>query len=208
MNRERFEELWNTKERVDQLKIELWTLLHIIEMQVGVPKNILEIGTKSGGTLRYWKEIVDTEGMVIAIDIDNIPKKYEYLSGLLEDKRLNFILGDSKAPEIISKAKSMLGDKKLDILFIDGDHKYEAAKSDFLNYVGLVKKGGIIVFHDVSGCSSAKKYWDDVLEEYLMASNHSSHKDKSKQNIKDKIFTGYYCLCGDKGDAGIGILIK
>jgi predicted O-methyltransferase YrrM len=36
----------------------------------------------------------------------------------------------------------------LDLLFIDGDHRYDAVKRDFEEWIQHVKPGGFIVFHD------------------------------------------------------------
>ncbi len=36
----------------------------------------------------------------------------------------------------------------LDVLFIDGDHRYEAVKRDFDEWLPHVRKGGFILFHD------------------------------------------------------------
>ncbi len=38
--------------------------------------------------------------------------------------------------------------EKIDVIFIDGDHTYEAVKKDFEDWFPLVKKGGFILFHD------------------------------------------------------------
>lgn len=39
-------------------------------------------------------------------------------------------------------------DNSIDFIYIDGDHRYEAAKRDLNNYVPKVKPGGIISGHD------------------------------------------------------------
>ena len=36
----------------------------------------------------------------------------------------------------------------IDFIFIDGDHSYEACKADIAAWAPLVKKGGVIAFHD------------------------------------------------------------
>jgi predicted O-methyltransferase YrrM len=37
----------------------------------------------------------------------------------------------------------------LDVLFIDGDHTYDGVKADYQMYRPLVRKGGLIAFHDI-----------------------------------------------------------
>jgi predicted O-methyltransferase YrrM len=80
--------------------------------------------------------------------------------------------------------------RKLDFLLIDGDHTYYGVKKDFEMYSKLVKKGGMIAFHDAcvhpsrSGCEVAK-FWRDIKGEY-----------KHVEIIKDQ----------KQGWAGIGIL--
>lgn len=36
----------------------------------------------------------------------------------------------------------------IDMVFIDGDHRYEAVRADFDDWFPLVKTGGVILFHD------------------------------------------------------------
>jgi predicted O-methyltransferase YrrM len=68
---------------------------------------------------------------------------------------------------------------KVDFLFIDGDHSYEGVKKDFEMYSPLVKKGGIIVFHDIvpdyytrygiktgSWAGEVYKFWNEIKEKY------------------------------------------
>jgi predicted O-methyltransferase YrrM len=39
----------------------------------------------------------------------------------------------------------------IELLFIDGDHSYEAVKSDFENWFAKVSIGGVVAFHDTIG---------------------------------------------------------
>ena len=51
----------------------------------------------------------------------------------------------------------------IDILFIDGSHEYEDVKADFEAFFPLVKKGGIVAFHDIKGkWTGVIRYWDEV----------------------------------------------
>ena len=37
---------------------------------------------------------------------------------------------------------------KIDFIFIDGDHSYEACRADIAAWTPYVKRGGVIAFHD------------------------------------------------------------
>ncbi len=56
------------------------------------------------------------------------------------------------------------------LLFIDGDHTYEGVKKDFDMYSPLVKKGGIVAFHDIVQVSDAgvevARFWNEVKSSY------------------------------------------
>src|SRR5256884_4232168 len=39
----------------------------------------------------------------------------------------------------------------IDLLFIDGDHEYEAVRRDFEDWSPHLREGGIIIFHDTNG---------------------------------------------------------
>jgi len=51
--------------------------------------------------------------------------------------------------------RGILGSRKLDFLFIDGDHSYEGVRRDFEMYSPLVREGGIICMQ----CIKQQSYW-------------------------------------------------
>ena len=53
----------------------------------------------------------------------------------------------------------------VDFLFIDGDHSYEGVKADYERYSPLVRKGGLIAFHDI--CEHAPETKCDVRRFWL-----------------------------------------
>jgi predicted O-methyltransferase YrrM len=88
--------------------------------------------------------------------------------------------------------KKILNGNQLDFLFIDGDHSYEGVKKDFEMYSPLVRKGGIIAFHDIVGHSletgcEVEKLWKEIKNGFNF-----------KELIKDI----------NQNWAGIGVLIK
>ena len=78
---------------------------------------------------------------------------------------------DSHNPKTFKLVKTVLADKKVGFLFIDGDHTYEGVKRDFKMYSSLVKEGGIVAFHDIvehdprSSCK-VNKFWQEIHKEY------------------------------------------
>jgi predicted O-methyltransferase YrrM len=65
---------------------------------------------------------------------------------------------------MVSKLKELTSE--IDILFIDGDHSYQAVINDFMLYEGLVKSGGYIIFDDYrdEGCPGTKIAVDEIIE--------------------------------------------
>ena len=78
---------------------------------------------------------------------------------------------DSHSQKAVDAVRKALNGKKLDFIFIDGDHTYEGAKKDFKLYRHFVRKGGVIGFHDIvihtkeSGCD-VYKFWNEIKKKY------------------------------------------
>jgi predicted O-methyltransferase YrrM len=43
---------------------------------------------------------------------------------------------------------TILSHQQIDMLFIDGDHSYEAVRDDILNWTPMLKEGGVLALHD------------------------------------------------------------
>jgi len=52
-------------------------------------------------------------------------------------------------PKLSEQARLNFPESKIDLLFIDGNHTYEAVKRDYDLYSPLLVSGGVIVLHDV-----------------------------------------------------------
>ena len=163
--------------KLAQVKYEIIKLLEILKDLN--PKKILEIGTAGGGTLYLFTRIIDPEATIISVDLPGgtfgggysewkIPL---YQSFTKNKQKIKLLRADSHNPKTFKLVKTVLAEKKLDFLFIDGDHTYEGVKRDFNMYSKLVKKGGIIAFHDIakvpltSGCR-VYKFWDEIKHNY------------------------------------------
>lgn len=63
--------------------------------------------------------------------------------------------------------RTLLADRPVDPLFVDGDHTYVGARSDYEMYGPLVRDGGIVAFHDIvpgleSAVGGVPRFWRGV----------------------------------------------
>ena len=121
------------------------------------PKAMLEIGTAKGGSLLAFTQLCEPDAHIVSVDLPRGPfgggyplwKIPLYKAFARPGQRLDLVRGDSHAASTFTHVESLLGGRKLDFLFIDGDHRYEGVRSDFETYVSLMRPGGIIAFHDI-----------------------------------------------------------
>lgn len=143
------------------------------------PKIILEIGTYDGGTLFFLSRFASPDAKLITIDLPEVANDYGYSpakipfykSFKLKGQRIHFIRAISQSPAAIKKIKKILKKEKIDVLFIDGDHSYEGVKKDFTIYEQFVKKGGLVIFHDIVEhpielkCE-VDRFWDEIKKKF------------------------------------------
>ena len=183
------------------------------------PKVIVEIGTANGGTLARWIEIPDVE-TIISIDYpigihggQGFEERTYVISDALEQvnitkKQFFAINGDSKDTYIIDRLEEILQGRKVDFLFIDGDHTYNGVKSDFNLYEKFLREGSLVGFHDIidsefhreHGCF-VSTFWNELKKEY-------NFKEFNYTNTLDKVSIPYmYDISIDKGGfGGIGVV--
>lgn len=109
----------------------------------------LEIGAFAGGSASLVSTH-DKVTKVFSIDI-GFPIKKEITIKNVNNFKHNgcvyqYIQGDSTSHEMKNKIKDLVG--SVDVLFIDGDHRYDAVIKDYENYKDLVTVNGFIVFDD------------------------------------------------------------
>lgn len=108
------------------------------------PSIYLEVGCAHLATFGLYTSWLPKNGLAIGIDIN---KKINWDTFTTNCPRL-LLNGSTTQKEIIDQVKSFLGDRKIDYLFIDGDHNYPAVRSDWNTLAPLVRPGGLIMFHD------------------------------------------------------------
>ena len=122
--------------------------------------NFLEIGCYNFSMTINFILMSNQPNLVIANDkIDHSPET-RALIDKYHSKMFHFVLGDSGEIETQNKIKGILKEKKLDILFIDGDHGGGHVESDTNNYADLVADDGYIIWHDtVHGAHKSFEPW-------------------------------------------------
>jgi hypothetical protein len=119
---------------------------------------IVEIGVLYGQTTKIILE--NTEARVYGID------------PIIPDSMNENLIGDvDKINELVKTYPNFTfikdysfnvvknWDKKIDYLFIDGDHKYEAVKQDLEEWYPHVKVGGFISIHDSAANRGGPSFW-------------------------------------------------
>jgi cephalosporin hydroxylase len=141
-----------------QVRSELRDLLVLVkELE---PRAVVEIGTARGGTLFLFTRVAASDAVLVSVDLSsaedlrfaggNVRRRRPLFEAFaLDRQRVHFLVGDSHAADVRARVERRLRGRPVDLLFIDGDHTAEGVRTDFELYRGLVRRGGIIVFHDI-----------------------------------------------------------
>lgn len=139
------------------------------------PKVVMEIGTCHGGTLYMWCQAADPKATLISLDLPSgeFGGGYRDCRGKLYEQfrqpsqTLHLVRANSHDAATTQRIESLLGGKKIDFLFIDGDHTYEGVKRDFQLYSPLVAPGGLVGLHDIVRRPAQPRievwqFWDEL----------------------------------------------
>lgn len=116
--------------------------------KIGPVSSFLEIGSHCGTSLLAMAAagIIKPGGVIRSIDCVHIPLRNAAIMELAAHGfDVEGCLGDSRSPNAVAWAAQSA---PYDAVFIDGDHSYEAVRSDWLNYGPM---GRVVAFHDISG---------------------------------------------------------
>jgi len=161
MEREKMNDLFAKHLGPIQNNFEFSSLVNYLEGSIRMvkpaPTGIIEVGVATGGTFRFWRELLAPGGKIIGVDTnhrtDVIPNSH-YIEPLQkefsEDKRVNFVIGDSTSGDTIRRVSDILNGELVDFIFIDANHTTKYVTQDYENYSKFVRIGGYICFHDIT----------------------------------------------------------
>lgn len=125
-------------------------------LRASPPRLALEIGTAQGGVFWLLCRVATADATLISLDLPPVERHSGGertaidLPAMKEpDQTIHVVQGSSHAASTLDRVAEILAGRKLDLLFIDGDHTYDGVKSDYEMYAPLVRTGGIIAFHDI-----------------------------------------------------------
>jgi predicted O-methyltransferase YrrM len=160
-----------------QVRSEIEALLMLLEAEP--PQNVLEIGTARGGTLFLLSRVATADARLASIDLPGGDFGGGYdrvwvplLKALPRERQaLKLLRADSHDSRTLDEARRWFEGKPLDCLLVDGDHRFEGVRRDFLMYGPLVRPGGVIAIHDIvpgreDRVGGVPKFWELVKKVY------------------------------------------
>jgi hypothetical protein len=141
--------MWYPAKRPHQIPEEFLECLWICS---GIPKPlVVEIGVMNGHQRKFWEKLLKAR----YIGIDKAPHSPAEVHG------------DSGNPKTREKVMELSGNRRPDILFVDGNHSYGGVKADWENWKDALNPQGFLCFHDTHHdhaeyCSGAVKLWAEV----------------------------------------------
>jgi hypothetical protein len=166
----------NSKAGISPMEVQ-----HLSWLAANIPQggDIVEIGSHRGKSacamgcgLRF---VGNTTARLFCIDLWTlgVGKTYTHYSSEETWRIFNksieaFELGSLVHPRMMSSAKAAtMRGKPIHLLFIDGNHKYQYVRQDWLLWSPFVPSGGRVVFHDYG---TRFKGVDRVIDEEVIAS--------------------------------------
>jgi predicted O-methyltransferase YrrM len=146
------------KRRAQQVPAELTEVLQLLDERNA--STIVEIGVGEGGTLWAWSQLPGPPVIVAISEPVPGPDWVKVPAGV------RFMFVDSHTPEAVAFVTDQLLDAGCegvaDVVYIDGDHSYDGCSMDFAVYSRIVRKGGLVLVHDVRMMPGVIEWWDEI----------------------------------------------
>lgn len=143
-------------------------------------KVVVELGVYEGATLSAFSLLQQLETL-IGIDkacwpVNRSEEQYRSLitgnlnSICVDINNVDIIVGDSHSIDTDNKINDILNGRKIDFIFIDADHNYQAVKADYEMYLKYMNTNSIMAFHDIFKLHGfpigAATFWNEIKSNY------------------------------------------
>ncbi len=155
-----------------QVRAEISALMESVAARQ--PQAVLEVGTEGGGTLLLLTLAAAPDATIISVDLPTgrfggYPRWVGayFRRFALPSQRFHLVRANSHAFSTLQHVRAILGDRPIDVLFIDGDHTYGGVRADWEMYGPLVAPDGMVAFHDIvqhppeTGCE-VYTFWQEL----------------------------------------------
>ncbi len=144
---------------------EIWVRFFYQLSKISIVNNILEIGTNLGVSGQYFIKGLENKKNIKFITLEGVKGLCEIASSrfdaLSSQGRFEVIHGlyNKTLPEVV-KSKT-----RFDLVFIDGNHQYEAT----LNYFEMLKDNladkAIVIFDDINWSNGMRRAWREICKQ-------------------------------------------
>lgn len=155
-------------------------------------KNALEFGTNLGFTAAAISEAIGNKGKLITIEGNSdIAKQASIIHSKLNQKNIKLLVSDFDS----ALENPVLQKRKFDLIFIDGNHQYEATLKYFNWSIEHLATHGVIILDDIHWSKGMEKAWKELVKnpkatlcvDVFQLGFVFTNPDLSQQNISLKI---------------------
>lgn len=124
-------------------------------------RRLVEIGVWHGVTTRRLRSVMAADGVLLAIDPYPVGRLGLSLHQIVAHCEVNRV-GRGRVQWIRStgvdaaRDYAARGGEPVDLVFIDGDHSYDAVRGDWESWSPLVETGGVVALHDSRSSSTRR----------------------------------------------------
>lgn len=151
--------------------------LLVDQLQPRSLRTIVEIGTAQGGTFYLWSRLAQDRAMMASLDLPGaigsvrrVNRSMYRTFGRHRGLTVHTLDADSHDPGTRARLERLLAGRRIDFLFIDGDHGYEGVKCDFELYTPLMAPDGLVAMHDIhvlpeqSEGIRVQRFWQELQQ--------------------------------------------
>ena len=181
----RIVKIWEHEKDNGNIRISELAFLNLIAQQADDGTNIFEIGTFDGRTSLNLAFSSPDACKILTLDLKpEMDTEYTLASGerhMVEKKSSGLRIEKYREEHerITKKLHQLYGDSaKFDfspyydscsLVFVDGSHAYEYALSDTKEAIKMVKKGGVVVWHDYGIWDGVTKALEEIVSKNMMS---------------------------------------